>query len=136
MADEPTSGLDPDRRDSVLEELVGNLSDGSACILVTHDMSEARRWCNRIYVMLAGRVIEEIDLSKDEPKHPYARLLFDPWSEPLPKGQLSPAGCPFQEDCSLLNEELRGRCSAENPELKNLSPIHRVACHYFPKEQK
>jgi ABC-type polar amino acid transport system ATPase subunit len=39
VADEPTSGLDPDRRDSVLEALFGNLPDGAGCILVTHDMS-------------------------------------------------------------------------------------------------
>jgi peptide/nickel transport system ATP-binding protein len=135
VADEPTSGLDPERRDSVLEELVGNLSEGSACILVTHDMSEARRWCNRIYVMLAGRVIEEIDLSKDEPKHPYARLLFDPWSEPLPKGQLSSTGCPFQRDCSLINDEVRSRCSSSVPSLQGGDLSHRVACHYFPLEE-
>ena len=38
---------------------------------MTHDMSEAKQWCNRIYVMLAGRAIEVLDLSKHEPQHPY-----------------------------------------------------------------
>ena len=85
VADEPTSGLDPDRRDSVLEALFGNLPKDAGCILVTHDMSEAKQWCNRIYVMLAGRAIEVLDLSKDEPQHPYAKLLFDPWGAPLPE---------------------------------------------------
>ena len=58
---------------------------------MTHDMSEAKQWCNRIYVMLAGRAIEVLDLSKDEPQHPYAKLLFDPWGAPLPE-KLSKVG--------------------------------------------
>ena len=33
VADEPTSGLDPDRRDSVLEALFGNLPKDAGCIL-------------------------------------------------------------------------------------------------------
>ena len=82
VADEPTSGLDPERRESVLKTLIGNLPEESACVLVTHDMSEAKEWCNRIYVMLGGKVVEEIDMSSDPtPKHPYAKVLFDPWSQ-------------------------------------------------------
>ncbi|MEZ4240117.1 MAG: dipeptide/oligopeptide/nickel ABC transporter ATP-binding protein [Myxococcota bacterium] len=81
VADEPTSGLDPDRQESVLEDLVANLPQGSACILVTHDMPQARKWCTRALVMLEGRVIEELPLPDGEPRHPYARMLFDPWGE-------------------------------------------------------
>ena len=128
VADEPTSGLDPERRDSVLEELIGNLPKDAACILVTHDMSEATQWCDRIYAMLAGRVIEEIGASSkstktsektsektsvetsenppikitNTPCHPYSRILFDPWSGAFPKGELFYQGCPFQGDCSIL----------------------------------
>lgn len=81
VADEPTSGLDPERRESVLKSLIGNLPEKSACVLVTHDMSEAKEWCDRIYVMLGGKVVEEIDMSADpNPKHPYSKVLFDPWS--------------------------------------------------------
>jgi ABC-type glutathione transport system ATPase component len=81
VADEPTSGLDPDRQASVLEDLIRNLPAGSACILVTHDMPQARKWCTRALVMLEGRVIEELPLPNGEPRHPYARMLFDPWGE-------------------------------------------------------
>jgi ABC-type glutathione transport system ATPase component len=130
VADEPTSGLDVDRRASVLEALVGNLPKGAGCILVTHDMAEARGWCNRVLTMLAGRVIEEVDLSQDEPLHPYARLLFDPWSGPLPAGPLAQVGCPFRPDCPLATGEAAARCAAEVPSLQLLrEPAHRVACH-------
>ena len=81
VADEPTSGLDADRQEAVLHDLIDNLADDAACIVVTHDMAQAKRWCNRALVMLEGRVVEEVDLVNDEPKHPYARMLFDPWGE-------------------------------------------------------
>lgn len=81
VADEPTSGLDPDRQESVLEDLIRNLPSDAGCILVTHDMPQARKWCHRALVMLEGRVVEELALPNGEPQHPYARMLFDPWGE-------------------------------------------------------
>ena len=130
VADEPTSGLDPDRRASVLEALIGNLPKTAACILVTHDMSSAHDWCQRTLVMLSGRVIEELDLRQHQPQHPYARLLFDPWSAPVPKGPLAQSGCPFQPDCALSVGALVARCRSTVPTLlPSESPSHRVACH-------
>jgi ABC-type glutathione transport system ATPase component len=85
VADEPTSGLDPDRRAAVLADLIGNLPAGAGCILVTHDLDAAVHYCHRAVVMLEGRVIEELDLRTDEPRHPYTRSLLDPWQTP-PKG--------------------------------------------------
>ncbi len=85
VADEPTSGLDPDRRASVLADLIGNLPAGAGCILVTHDLDAAIHHCHRAVVMLEGTVIEELDLRTDEPRHPYTRSLLDPWQTP-PKG--------------------------------------------------
>ncbi len=81
VADEPTSGLDPDRQERVLEDLIRNLPADAGCILVTHDMPQARAWCHRALVMLEGRVVEELALPDGEPRHPYARMLFDPWGE-------------------------------------------------------
>lgn len=81
VADEPTSGLDPDRQGAVLHDLITNLPDGSGCLLVTHDMPQARRWCHRALVMLEGEVVEAIPLPDGQPSHPYARMLFDPWGQ-------------------------------------------------------
>jgi ABC-type glutathione transport system ATPase component len=81
VADEPTSGLDPDRQESVLEDLIKNLPADAGCILVTHDMPQARAWCHRVVVMLEGRIIEELRMPEGTPSHPYAKLLFDPWGE-------------------------------------------------------
>lgn len=130
VADEPTSGLDPDRRASVMEALIGNLPENAGCILVTHDMSEAREWCDRVLVMLAGRVIEEIDLSTAEPLHPYARILFDPWSGPVPREPLTPTGCPFRNNCPLdAPKAPDAQCHRAVPALTDASEAgHRVAC--------
>ncbi len=81
VADEPTSGLDPDRRASVLRDLIGNLPPSAGCILVTHDLDAAVDYCHRAVVMLEGRVIEELDLRSDTPRHPYTRSLLDPWQD-------------------------------------------------------
>ncbi len=131
VADEPTSGLDPDRRESVLEALITNLPPKAACILVTHEMSEARAFCHRVYAMLAGRVIEDVDLSQDEPVHPYARILFDPWSAPLPRHGLAEPGCPFRLDCSRVRDDVAHLCATTVPALRSVadSRRHLAACH-------
>ena len=126
VADEPTSGLDPDRRDSVLESLFGNVPEKAGCILVTHDMAEAKQWCDRIYVMLAGRVIEVLNIKKNEPLHPYAKLLFDPWGYPLPDKELAKKGCPFHSNCSIV---LQSVCMENVPKLEMIGEEHFISCH-------
>ena len=98
-------------------------TDGAGCILVTHDMSEAKQWCNRIYVMLAGRAIEVLDLSKHEPQHPYA-LLFDPWGAPLPE-KLS-KGVPSIATSSIV---IQSKCAQELPTLTQIADDHSLSCH-------
>ncbi len=81
VADEPTSGLDPQRRETVLKDLIGNLPAGAGCILVTHDLDAAEAWCHRAVVMLRGEVIENFKLRDVRPTHPYTLSLLDPWQD-------------------------------------------------------
>jgi ABC-type glutathione transport system ATPase component len=135
VADEPTSGLDPERRLEVLRDLVGNLPEGSACVLVTHDMGAARDFCTRAVVMLAGRIIETFDPRVERPVHPYAQMLFDPWEGPLPEQALSDEGCPFHPDCVLAAAPHLPRCRSEVPELESVDGgPRRVACHARPTQ--
>lgn len=67
-----------------MEALIGNLPETAGCIIVTHDMAEAKQWCDRILVMLHGEVIEVLEGADDQPQHPYSRVLFDPWAGPIP----------------------------------------------------
>jgi ABC-type glutathione transport system ATPase component len=137
VADEPTSGLDPDRRRAVLQALLGSLAPGAACILVTHDMEVARTACHRALLMLAGSIIEEVDLRRENPVHPYGELLFAPWDHPLPKAPLGGEGCPFVRSCPLAEPALAPTCGSVAPALHAVDPqsAHRVACHANPSRK-
>lgn len=79
IADEPTSALDASVQTEVLRVL-DNLvtSRGMGLILISHDLPLVSRFCDRVLVMYAGRVVEEIaarDLAKA--KHPYTRGLLN-----------------------------------------------------------
>jgi len=78
IADEPTTGLDVTTQQTVME-LLSRLQKerGMAVILITHDLGLAARWCNRIVVMEAGRVVEQGETGAlfKEPAHAYTRRL-------------------------------------------------------------
>jgi peptide/nickel transport system ATP-binding protein len=79
IADEPTSALDVTVQLQVLailDELVARR--GMGLILVSHDLRLVSTFCDRILVMYAGRVVEEVDAGNlGAAKHPYTRGLVD-----------------------------------------------------------
>jgi peptide/nickel transport system ATP-binding protein len=78
IADEPTTGLDVTTQQTVMELLARIKADrGMAMILITHDLGLAARWCDRIAVMEAGRVVEHGPTEDlfEAPAHPYTRRL-------------------------------------------------------------
>jgi peptide/nickel transport system ATP-binding protein len=76
IADEPTSALDVSVRKDVLVLLDDLVRDnGSGLILVSHDIRMVARFCDRILVMYAGRVVEELT-ALDDAQHPYTRGLI------------------------------------------------------------
>lgn len=78
IADEPTSALDVSVRMQVLatlDDLVGKR--GLGLIFISHDLNLVRSFCDRVLVMYAGRVVEEIDAARlDDAQHPYTRGLL------------------------------------------------------------
>ena len=78
IADEPTSALDVSVRATVLEILDDLVRRrGMGLILISHDLDMVARWCDRILVMYAGRVVEECAAEKlHEATHPYTRGLL------------------------------------------------------------
>jgi peptide/nickel transport system ATP-binding protein len=78
IADEPTTGLDVTTQQTVME-LLARIKDerGMAMILITHDLGLAARWCDRIAVMEAGRVVEQGPTGRlfETPAHPYTKRL-------------------------------------------------------------
>lgn len=74
IADEPTTALDVTTQ-AVLLELMRNLVRklNTSMLLVTHNLGVVARYCDRVYVMYAGRIVEEGPTREifANPRHPY-----------------------------------------------------------------
>jgi len=59
LLDEPTSALDEESKLGI-EELIGSLvhEHGLTCVMVTHDRDQARRLCQRVVLLEAGRLVQ------------------------------------------------------------------------------
>ena len=58
VLDELTQGLDPAARRNVWSAIDQLRADGTAVLLVTHELDEAERLCDRVLAMRAGRVLD------------------------------------------------------------------------------
>ena len=78
IADEPTSALDVTVQIEVLRILDRLVTDrGMGLIFISHDLRLVSSFCDRVLVMYAGRVVEELaasDLARAQ--HPYTQGLF------------------------------------------------------------
>ena len=116
IADEPTTALDPTIQTQILA-LLKELQQrfDMSLILISHDIGVVARLCDRIYVMYAGKIVEEgsaVDVL-NSPRHPYTRKLLDslPRLDAAPGQPLCaidgsppslftlPSGCPFAPRC-------------------------------------
>lgn len=146
IADEPTTALDVTIQAQILD-LMKKLNDreGTAILLITHDLGVVAEMCDRVVVMYAGKVVEEGDVRTilKKPKHPYTqglirslpkmtvrekRLYSIPGNVPRP-GSVK-QGCLFAARCS----EVFARCHEENPALIELSEGHNCRCFLYDEE--
>ncbi len=147
IADEPTTALDVTIEAQVLE-LIADLQQEMqmGLLLITHDIGLVAENCDRVYVMYAGRIVEEArvqDLFTD-PRHPYTQGLLastpdldddNEWLVTM-KGSMPDltepfAGCAFFDRCP---HRLDPRCATERPPLREVGEHHRVACFYDAPE--
>src|SRR5699024_744981 len=78
IADEPTTALDATVAAGVLD-LLGDLRDqGSAVLLITHDLGAARRIADDVVVLDGGEIVERGPISQvfAAPAHPTTRALL------------------------------------------------------------
>ncbi len=143
VADEPVSMLDVSVRAGVLA-LLDDLRTGGdlGILMITHDLSTAAHFADRIAVMYLGRIVEEgaaRDVVRD-PQHPYTKALLSavPPRDPRErrviqalKGETPdpvnvPSGCRFHPRCPVA----RAACREVDPELRPAGTglRHRAAC--------
>jgi len=148
IADEPTTALDVTTQAQMLE-LMKNLvrQVGASLVIVTHNLGVVARYVQRIYVMYAGRVVEE-GTTKDifsKPSHPYTRGLLGSVPrldeeqghrlvsiEGMPPNLVDmPGTCAFLPRCPFATE----RCRQDPwPELRAVGCGHRIRCYVDLKE--
>jgi peptide/nickel transport system ATP-binding protein len=129
IADEPTTALDVSIQAQIISLLRGLTRDnGTAVMLITHDMGVIAETADRVAVMYAGRVAEIGPVAEviRRPAHPYTEGLMAsiPSLEhrverlrqidgSMPRLDAVPSGCRFHPRCPRAFP----RCSAEQPEL-------------------
>ncbi|MCB0033147.1 MAG: ABC transporter ATP-binding protein [Anaerolineales bacterium] len=140
IADEPTTALDVTIQAQIIE-LVKRLRQelGMAIIWISHDLGVVAGIADRVMVMYGGFAVEEARVNElyKNPLHPYTIGLLgslprvDGKNERLvniegqpPNLLAQPQSCPFAPRCEFAYE----RCHQENPLLKNVSEVHKVAC--------
>ncbi len=79
IADEPTSALDVTVQLQVLAILDDLVRDrGMGLIFISHDLRLVSSFCDRVLVMYAGKVVEEIESQNlHDASHPYTRGLLN-----------------------------------------------------------
>ena len=144
ICDEPISALDVSIQAQVINMLKELQEErGLTYLFIAHDLSVVKYISDRVVVMYLGTMVEtaETDELYDHPMHPYTQALLSAIPEADPhkakanqripiKGEIpSPINpkncCRFAERCQYATE----RCFKEMPQMKEIAPGHKVACH-------
>lgn len=139
IADEPTTALDVTVEAQILE-LMKELRDtvDTSIMLISHNLGVIAEVCDYVYVMYAGRIVEQADTFElfKNPVHPYTKgLMASIKSLENINGTLNTipgmvpnllnmqSGCAFAPRCDKACEECRNI-----QQLKEISPNHFARC--------
>lgn len=145
ICDEPVSALDV----SVQAQIINLMQKiqhekGMAYVFISHDLSIVKHISDRIAVMYLGKIVETASkqVFYNNPIHPYSQALLS--AIPIPNPTIKKErivippevnttqysdGCRFCQRCWKAQQI----CHEQTPELVEVYPGHKVACH-FAKE--
>lgn len=148
ICDEPVSALDVSIQAKIinlLKELQQKL--GIAYIFISHDLSVVKHIADRVGVMYLGNMMEMADKKAlyNNPLHPYTQALFSAIPKisseriddkeilggDVPSPANPPKGCRFVTRCPKAREI----CKSVRPELKEVEPGHKCACHLYDNKK-
>ena len=140
IADEPTTALDVTVEAQILKLMKKLCEGGTSILLISHNLGVIAQLCDYVYVMYAGRIVEQADTFTlfENPMHPYTKGLLGAVSSLRGGGEVLetipgvvpnllhlPEGCSFSLRCASCAEGCRER----QPEMVEAGPGHKVCCH-------
>jgi oligopeptide/dipeptide ABC transporter ATP-binding protein len=139
IGDEPTAALDVTIQAQIVDLLRALREElGIGILLITHDFALVSELCDRVYVLYAGKVVEETTVvaAIESPEHPYTEALLksvasiDRASELEPiRGYAAnpadpPSGCRFHPRCPYA----KGICAKVAPPTRRRGSGGASAC--------
>jgi len=143
VADEPVSMIDLSTRAEILHMMKTVQQDlGLTYLYITHDLSTARYFTDRIAVMYLGKIVEMggADDVIIQASHPYTKALIAAVCEPesgkeniikevpikgeIPSAADIPPGCRFHPRCLYAVP----KCQEDEPEFTEIASGHQAAC--------
>jgi oligopeptide/dipeptide ABC transporter ATP-binding protein len=141
IADEPCTALDAAVQEQILSLLLEiNRDFGTAILFISHDLSLIRRFCKRLIIMYAGKIVEAGPAESvfSAPAHPYTRALINAVPSRLRRGKAlanipgkvpsiedTLPGCPFAPRCPAAMP----RCLSAFPPQTQHSTGHIFHCY-------
>ncbi|MEE9199993.1 MAG: ABC transporter ATP-binding protein [Candidatus Brocadiales bacterium] len=143
IADEPTTALDVTIQAQIIALLKRlQRETGMAVLLITHNLGIVAEIADDVAVMYAGKLVEYASVRAlfGRKLHPYTRGLFKSLPQLSSRGKKLysiagfvpdmarlPRGCRFEPRCPDVHD----RCRKKEPELKDVSGPHKVACWLY-----
>ena len=141
VADEAVASLDVSIQAQILNLFMKLREELSLSYLfVSHSIGVVRHISDRVLVMYLGRLVEEAQADElfASPNHPYTSALlcevprikdrkvdYNPIRGEIPSPMNPPRGCHFHPRCPHAMD----RCRVEVPQLREIAPGRRSACH-------